>query len=102
MVPLLLALQKIAKPGDGLHPDLLRALENSERALFNRPATESLDAVRPDGPTIVSAHRVLDQVGDKSNVTFLRINNAMLGEHPATDFSQGKRLLRLAQNIERD
>ena len=29
MLPLLLALQKIAKPGDGLHPELVRLLENS-------------------------------------------------------------------------
>jgi hypothetical protein len=29
MMTLLLALQKIAKPGDGLHPELARLLENS-------------------------------------------------------------------------
>jgi hypothetical protein len=29
MMSLLLALQKIAKPGDGLHPELVRLLENS-------------------------------------------------------------------------
>jgi len=102
MIPLLLALQKIAKPGDGLHPDLVRTLEKPERALFNQPATESLDAVRPDGSPVVPIQSVFDQVRDDPKIALLRISGAALGEHAAADFPQGKRLLRFAQNIERD
>ena len=88
MIPLLLALQKIAKPGDGLHPDLVRTLEKPERALFNQPATESLDAVRPDGSPVVPIQSVFDQVRDDPKIALLRISDAALGEHAAADFPQ--------------
>jgi len=50
MIPLLLALQKVAKSGDGMHPDLLRVLKNGDGALLERPAAESLNAMRPGSP----------------------------------------------------
>src|SRR5258708_35907141 len=46
MIPLLLALQKIAKPGDGLHPEMLRVLENAEAEKV--PATGTKEIKKQD------------------------------------------------------
>ena len=99
MISLLLALQKIAKPGDGLHPDLLRVLESLDRSLLDRPTAVSLDAVRLDRLPVIPIERVLDQVNDKSNVVLFWTNDTSLGEHSSAEFPHEKRLFRLAQNI---